>query len=205
MTGRNRKAKRGDVVRIFLERQDQFEPLTAREVAGELDVTRKTAYNRLEELAGEGCFETKKTGAKGRVWWPASDVWYPDVSEIELKNRSVEQVLERLERSTVLAEEELPPVVQREIEQLELPGEDELLNRRLDAVREAYEVLAELGEADRMEILDAMDIDPVELGYQDEDSFWRNLMIKHRVMGQLSGVIVPTEGGRYYRYVGVEA
>lgn len=44
-------------------------PLTASEVAEGLDCTRRTAYNRLERLAERGDLETKKVGARGRVWW----------------------------------------------------------------------------------------------------------------------------------------
>lgn len=205
MTGRNRVAQRSDVVRIFLQRQDQFEPLTAHEVANKLDVSRKTAYNRLQELTEEGYLQSKKTGAKGRVWWPESDVWYPNLSELELKNRSAEQILQRLDQSAALTEsKDLPPIVHREIQQLDIPGKDELAAQRRMAIREAYKTLAELGKADRKEILQQMEFEPAEIGYKDADSFWRNLIVKHDIMRQLTGVIVPVEGGRYYQYVGQE-
>ncbi|WP_435062666.1 bacterio-opsin activator domain-containing protein [Halobaculum sp. EA56] len=49
-------------------------PLTTSEVADRLDLGRRSAYARLERLAGVGAVETKKVGAGGRVWWrPAVD------------------------------------------------------------------------------------------------------------------------------------
>src|SRR6056297_3013420 len=44
-------------------------PLTASEVAEELDCSRRTAYDRLMQLSDRGTLETKKVGARGRVWW----------------------------------------------------------------------------------------------------------------------------------------
>ncbi|MBX0295679.1 PAS domain S-box protein [Haloarcula nitratireducens] len=44
-------------------------PLTASEVADAIDCSRRTAYNRLEQLVEDGLLETKKVGASGRVWW----------------------------------------------------------------------------------------------------------------------------------------
>lgn len=44
-------------------------PLTTSEVADTLDCARRTAYGKLEALADDGVLETKKVGARGRVWW----------------------------------------------------------------------------------------------------------------------------------------
>ena len=51
------------------------EPLTTAEVAEAVDCSRRTAYNRLERLADRGAIDTKKVGARGRIWWrdPSSD------------------------------------------------------------------------------------------------------------------------------------
>ncbi|MFC4551175.1 MULTISPECIES: bacterio-opsin activator domain-containing protein [Halorussus] len=45
------------------------EPLTTGEVAAELACTRRATYDRLKRLAERGDLETKKVGARGRVWW----------------------------------------------------------------------------------------------------------------------------------------
>ena len=44
-------------------------PLTTSEVTAELDVGRRSTYNRLERLVEAGHIETKAVGSRGRVWW----------------------------------------------------------------------------------------------------------------------------------------
>jgi len=52
------------------------EPVTASELAEELGCTRRSAYDRLERLTEEGDLQTKKVGARGRVWWrPSGQTW----------------------------------------------------------------------------------------------------------------------------------
>ncbi|NHN59304.1 MULTISPECIES: PAS domain-containing protein [Halorussus] len=46
------------------------EPVTAGELAEELDWTRRTATERLDELVERGALATKRVGDEGRVWWP---------------------------------------------------------------------------------------------------------------------------------------
>jgi predicted ArsR family transcriptional regulator len=58
-----------DVLRVFKQRSDSYEPMTSSEIAESLGCSRQTAANRLEELSEEDDLETKKVGARGRVWW----------------------------------------------------------------------------------------------------------------------------------------
>ena len=44
-------------------------PVTTAEVAEAFDCTPRTIYNKLESLVDNGELETKKVGARGRVWW----------------------------------------------------------------------------------------------------------------------------------------
>lgn len=44
-------------------------PFTTREIAAEFDCSDRTIFNRLDDLVDRGIIETKKVGAKGRVWW----------------------------------------------------------------------------------------------------------------------------------------
>ncbi|MFC7096516.1 bacterio-opsin activator domain-containing protein [Halobaculum marinum] len=49
-------------------------PFTTPEIAAEFDCSDRTIYNRLDALVEEGAIETKKVGARGRVWWrPVGD------------------------------------------------------------------------------------------------------------------------------------
>jgi PAS domain S-box-containing protein len=45
------------------------DPWTTTEVADNVDLSRRTAYNRLERLVEHNQLKTKKVGASGRVWW----------------------------------------------------------------------------------------------------------------------------------------
>ncbi|WP_458209297.1 PAS domain S-box protein [Haladaptatus sp. NG-SE-30] len=63
----------GDILAETLAVFDGVEPpstpLTTSEVADSLDCTRRAAYDRLDRLVEQGDVETKKVGARGRVWW----------------------------------------------------------------------------------------------------------------------------------------
>lgn len=54
---------------MFEERSDPAEPLSAPEIAEALNCSRKTAYNKLITLCERGRLESKKVGARSRVWW----------------------------------------------------------------------------------------------------------------------------------------
>lgn len=58
-----------DVLAVFERDGNGGIPLTTNEVAAALDCTRRTAYNKLDALAERELLETKKVGARGRVWW----------------------------------------------------------------------------------------------------------------------------------------
>ncbi|WP_327053563.1 bacterio-opsin activator domain-containing protein [Halomicrococcus gelatinilyticus] len=61
-----------DVFEVFAD--DVGTPFTTAEVADALDCARRTAYNRLIALVERDLLETKKVGARGRVWWLPSGV-----------------------------------------------------------------------------------------------------------------------------------
>jgi MarR-like DNA-binding transcriptional regulator SgrR of sgrS sRNA len=67
--GRNTKFELTDVTTVFEERDDHAEPLTASEVAEELGCSRRTALNKLHELATRTELTSKKVGGRSRVWW----------------------------------------------------------------------------------------------------------------------------------------
>ena len=64
------------------------EPVTASEVAAELDCTRRAALNKLDELADRGDIESKTVGARSRVWWRPPD--RPSASERDETDDAVE-------------------------------------------------------------------------------------------------------------------
>lgn len=71
--GPDRAVTRDDVVEHMLSRPDTREPWTASEVAEDLDVSRRVAFDRLHELKSLDRIDTKKVGANARVWWIPAD------------------------------------------------------------------------------------------------------------------------------------
>ncbi|WP_338008779.1 helix-turn-helix domain-containing protein [Natronoglomus mannanivorans] len=57
------------VLEVFKALEDTARPLTATDVANEMDIARRTAYNKLNLLVERDELETRKVGARGRVWW----------------------------------------------------------------------------------------------------------------------------------------
>jgi predicted transcriptional regulator len=67
--GRDVEYSEGDVVKVFKDRDDYAEPLTASEVAERLGCSRRTALNRLHDLEESTDVTSKKVGGRSRVWW----------------------------------------------------------------------------------------------------------------------------------------
>jgi CRP-like cAMP-binding protein len=67
--GRDTEFTLSDVTGVFESREDYAEPLTAREVADDLGCSRRTALNKLHDLAAETDLTSKKVGGRSRVWW----------------------------------------------------------------------------------------------------------------------------------------
>jgi hypothetical protein len=57
------------VIDVFDAREDTSRPVTAGDVVEELGIARRTAHNKLNALVERGVLETRKIGARGRVWW----------------------------------------------------------------------------------------------------------------------------------------
>jgi len=58
-----------DALRVFEERDDPKEPFTSVQAAERMGCARTTARDLLEELVEDGELRSKKTGARGRVYW----------------------------------------------------------------------------------------------------------------------------------------
>ena len=57
------------VMDVFDAREDAARPVTASDVVDELGIARRTAHNKLNALVERGTLDTRKIGARGRVWW----------------------------------------------------------------------------------------------------------------------------------------
>ncbi|MFC6906782.1 helix-turn-helix domain-containing protein [Halalkalicoccus tibetensis] len=58
-----------DVLKLFEEREDRAEPLTASEVADALNCSRRTVGRKFEQLLEQGDVDSKKVGGRSRVYW----------------------------------------------------------------------------------------------------------------------------------------
>ena len=67
--GRTPEYTREEVLAVFDQREDEYEPLTSREVADELGCSRPAAFGKLTGLDTDGFLKTKRVGARARVWW----------------------------------------------------------------------------------------------------------------------------------------
>lgn len=67
--GRETEYTEERVVEVFEDRSDYAEPLTASEVAEQLDCSRRTALNKLHALQKGTDLTSKKVGGRSRVWW----------------------------------------------------------------------------------------------------------------------------------------
>jgi GAF domain-containing protein len=82
-------------------------PLTTSEIAGQLSVSRRSTYERLTQLADEGALETKKVGAKARIWWRES----AEATDLERRMRQQEVVTEL--GQSALADRDVESLLQR--------------------------------------------------------------------------------------------
>lgn len=69
MSGHPRGGDERDVVEVFQAQGRAGTPLTTTEVAAALERPRRTVYAQLNRLAAGDILETKKVGARARVWW----------------------------------------------------------------------------------------------------------------------------------------
>jgi PAS domain S-box-containing protein len=70
----------------LFELVDAGEPLTTTEVADRLDLGRRATYGRLERLVDRDRLETKKVGAKGRIWWvPSAQTGPGDLEDLHAR------------------------------------------------------------------------------------------------------------------------
>lgn len=121
------------------------DPVSAREVAAELDVPRSVARGALLELSGSDDLEHRQVrGHAGTV-----DVWYRPQGAASLDDR-----------------------VDDALAELAVPGASELTRDwRRDAVRESVEYLRDAGRADATAVVDAV-YPTHEAGYDSEEAWW---------------------------------
>lgn len=190
-----------DVLEVFEEREDRARPLTANDVTDALGIARRTAHNKLNALVERGELETRKVGARGRVWWvPITR----DEAAASSDTQSRETVDAPADPSPVAPEEpsrepaESGLDVDAAIDAVDTPGSGETQERRREALREMYDYLREHGTARRRDFEEIVDAEDV--GYGSFNSFWNNYVKAKDALKQLPNVDPPGEGEHTWRY-----
>ena len=62
---------------VFTSGSNQHTPLTTTEVADAVSGPRRTVYEKLEGLVADGILQSKKVGARARIWWVPVDAEMP--------------------------------------------------------------------------------------------------------------------------------
>lgn len=136
------------MLEVFEARDDAARPLTATDVMEELDCSRRTAHNKLNELEERGDLATRKVGARSRVWW----IPLTGVSDERPATPAGESRLDTTTGGNPVADEsddnlDHPPAVSNAIERADLPGSGPMLDARREALSAAYEYLTDHPEA----------------------------------------------------------
>jgi len=165
------------VLALFSERSDQARPLTANDVMDELGCSRRTAHNKLSTLVDRGAIETRKVGARSRVWW------------VPIRESETRQAAET---SPVR-----DSAVDTEIADAELPGSGELLEKRQEALQAAYDYVRENPNATKSEFL--VEVFPDNpAGYKTADEWWKAI---EPALADLPNVDVETDREHVWHFV----
>lgn len=164
----------------FEEREDRGRPLTADDVMEHLNCSRRTAHNKLNDLVEDGVIETRKVGARGRVWW------VPIEGDPELQPTAGR------------SEEETPPPVQEAVATVDLPGSGSTLEARREALLASYQYLIEHPSAKKSDFLENVYPDH-PAGFETDEGWWNAIQ---PALKEFPGVDPPEERGHIWNFLG---
>ncbi len=172
---------------VFEEREDAARPLTASDVMEALDCSRRTAHNKLNELVDRGRLETRKVGARGRVWWvplPVDDAPVPgDMAPVAADEVDAQEPVDEVRAAVADAD---------------LPGSGATLEARQDALRAAYDYLVEHPGASRSDFVEHVYPDH-PAGFETAAGWWNAIQ---PALKDLPGVDPPEERGHLWKFLG---
>jgi len=167
----------------FEARNDAARPLTATDIMETLDCSRRTAHNKLNTLVDQGKLETRKVGARGRVWWPPVSNSDPERPATEPHHHA-----------------NLPSEVEQAIQEADLPGAGETLDARQEALAAAYEYLTDRPSATKSDCLD--DIYPkYPAGFETSKRWWNAI---RPALKQLPAVDPPKEFEHLWQFLATD-
>ena len=165
------------VLALFNDRSDMARPLTANDIMDQLGCSRRTAHNKLNALVEKEMLETRKVGARSRVWWVP-------IRQLETRTPT-----------------ETSPVhdstVDMQIAEAELPGSGELLEKRQAALRAAYDYVSKNPNATKSEFfVEVFPDNPA--GFKTADEWWKAI---EPALTDLPNVDVETDRGHVWHFV----
>jgi len=175
------------VMDVFDAREDAARPVTASDVVDELGIARRTAHNKLNALVERGTLDTRKIGARGRVWWIPDRGDADTLDAEELRGDPSTTLAGESDESDARAdavddgtdgpadppadahgadgagEEDALDTARERIEELDLAGSGADYDRRRDAVLKMYQYLRErpgerVSKSDFADLLDGDDV-----------------------------------------------
>ncbi|ELZ85091.1 hypothetical protein C453_10935 [Haloferax elongans ATCC BAA-1513] len=189
------------VLTVFDDRDDAARPLTAADVMGELDCSRRTAHNKLNELEERGDLATRKVGARSRVWWvpiPASPEQAPETTQQTADGQAESAATPASEPTDAANTSDHPPAVSNAIEAADLPGSGPMLDSRREALSAAYDYLTDHPEAKKADFLRDVYHD-YPAGFESAEGWWNAIQ---PALKQLPGVDPPEERGHIWHFLG---
>ena len=206
------------VLDVVDAREDLARPITAGDVVDELGIARRTAHNKLGALVERDVLETRKIGARGRVWWrpilaDSGDTHPPRDGRESVETRPRD---ERDQSPAPAADEPSTHDGRSEattetLAAVEFPsGKDR--DDCVDAVQDARQYLKRQGAASMREIVAAIhpdhplgyDVDAalskVEAGERYRGAWWRRIV--RPGLETFDDVEKPAPGASKWRYTG---
>ena len=182
------------VTDVFDAREDLARPVTASDVVDELGIARRTAHNKLNALVERGELETRKIGARGRVWWrpiPADESDEFDAADLQGDPSTTldDTDADDAGRTSAPGDATETPAGEQNAEsgrtrdESDAGGPDALTtalaeldttDARRDAVRACVEHLREHGTGQRRDFLDAVYPDHAA-GFGSEGGWWNKI------------------------------
>jgi hypothetical protein len=196
------KVEPADALDVFARRDDRGEPLTASEVADVLGCSRRTALNKLTDLAGDGRLRSKQVGGRSRVYWVPidGDSEGEDASEgkaIANSGVSPDAAPDPDEGDTDAGD--VSPDTPEGIDIDGALGDLELDADRREAVHAMYAYLSEHGTARKSDFTGEV-YPEHSAGYASPGGWWNAL--GKDALATLPGVKKPAEGRPNWRFLG---
>jgi hypothetical protein len=184
------------VLDAFQSREDMGRPLTANDVMEALECSRRTAHNKLGELVERGDLETRKVGARSRVWWVPIDP--EDLDPSALVTPESEEGMDEAPESASPAQSRRRPAVRDAIEDADLPGSGPQLDARREALSAAYAYLTDYPEATKSDFLrDVYSEHPA--GFRSAEAWWNAIQ---PALKDLPDVDPPDEREHIWHFLG---